>query len=161
MKSIRIFLLVLIIIGLGLLATTHFWVPSVVNAIIGHEGVSQVVPVSTTTTPTSVSSKPHPTIKPKPSITSGIDITATIGPVCPVAHSPELPECADKPYEATLVLASTIIGRNGGVLIKTDAQGHYSQDLEPGTYTVRAQSTKTPPTLSRTVLHLSFDSGIR
>lgn len=37
MKFIRIFLLVLIIIGLGLLATQKFWVPKLVEFLLAHE----------------------------------------------------------------------------------------------------------------------------
>ena len=37
MKFIRIFLLVLIIIGIGLLFTQKTWVPKVVNYILEHE----------------------------------------------------------------------------------------------------------------------------
>lgn len=169
MKAVRIFLLILIILGLGLLATTRYWVPNVVRLIVAHDTAPLVVPVSTTTKPIIMPPKPYPA--PAPSTHSGIDITVTIGPTCPVAHSPELPECADKPYETTLILASTITGKNGGVVIRTDVNGRYSQDLGPGTYTIRAQSSNTPPTLaptsfevkenSRTVLHLMFDSGIR
>lgn len=37
MKFIRIFLLVLIIIGIGLLATQKFWVPKLVDKIIEYQ----------------------------------------------------------------------------------------------------------------------------
>ncbi len=42
MKTIRIFLLILIIIGLVLLFTQSLWVPNLVNQILAWEGVSQV-----------------------------------------------------------------------------------------------------------------------
>jgi len=172
MKALRLFLLALILIGIGLLATTHYWVPNVVGTILKGETYPVATSVVSTTTKAVITPSPsHTTPKPVPTVESGIDITATIGPTCPVQHMPEVPECADKPYQTTLVLASTIIGRNGGVLIKTDAAGHYSQDLGPGTYTIRAQSNDTPPTLNpvtfevkdnaRTTLNLEFDSGIR
>jgi hypothetical protein len=41
MKFIRIFLLVLIVIGLVLLATQKWWVPKVVNMILAHEDLAQ------------------------------------------------------------------------------------------------------------------------
>ena len=37
MKTVRIFLLILILIGLGLIATYHVWVPKIVGAILTHE----------------------------------------------------------------------------------------------------------------------------
>ncbi len=39
MKTIRIILLVLIIIGIGLLSTQNYWVPKLVNKILVSEGV--------------------------------------------------------------------------------------------------------------------------
>lgn len=39
MKTTRIILLILIIIGLGLLATEKIWVPKLVNRILEHEGI--------------------------------------------------------------------------------------------------------------------------
>ena len=43
MKTIRVILLVLIIIGLAALATQTFWVPKLVNYIISSEGVPVVI----------------------------------------------------------------------------------------------------------------------
>lgn len=170
MKAIRIFLLVLIFIGLALIATQALWVPRVVAAIIAHDPSPVIVPTATSTPPTQPVTKPEPKPAPVPA-SGGVDMTATIGPTCPVVQNPPSGSCADKPYETTLVLASTITGKNGGVLIHTDAQGHFFEDLVPGTYIVRAQSTAALPRLTpvtfdvtankRTVLQLQFDSGIR
>jgi len=41
MKTIRIFLLVLIVIGIALLATYKAWVPKLVGVILSHEDVQQ------------------------------------------------------------------------------------------------------------------------
>lgn len=174
-KAIRIFLLVLIVLGLGLLVTQAYWVGPLVNNIVAHDAPSVAAPVSTTTSTSGTHGTPAPKPTPKPvpapAGTSGVDGTVTIGPTCPVQQDPPDPACADKPYETTLVLASTIIGKNGGVLIKSDAQGHFSSDLGPGTYTIRAQSSAMLPRLSpitftveankRTKLNVQFDSGIR
>ncbi len=46
MKFIRIFLLILIIIGLVALATQKIWVPKLVNRIIASENISVVVPIT-------------------------------------------------------------------------------------------------------------------
>lgn len=167
MKAIRVILLILIVLGLGLLVTQAYWVTPLVNEILSHESAPVVVPP---VNPVSTSPVSH-TIPPVKAITSGVDITATIGPTCPVMKNPPDPACADKPYQTTLVLASTIIGKNGGILVQTDAQGHFSENLGPGTYTIRAQSDATLPRLTpvtftvepskRTGLNLQFDSGIR
>lgn len=45
LKFIRIFLLVLIIIGIGLLSTQKFWVSNLVEWIIAKEGVSMPAPI--------------------------------------------------------------------------------------------------------------------
>ncbi len=45
MKALRIFLLILIIIGIGLLLTQKLWVPKLVNKIISGEVAPVVVPV--------------------------------------------------------------------------------------------------------------------
>ncbi len=175
-KAIRIFLLVLIILGLGLLVTQAYWVMPLVNQILSHEPQPVLVPAAMSTPVTKVLATPIPNPGTKPpapvsSTESGVDITATIGPTCPVQKDPPDPTCADRPYEATLVLATTIIGKNGGVLVKTDANGHFSENLEPGTYTIRAQSDAALPRLEpvtftveahkRTAVHVQFDSGIR
>lgn len=47
MKFIRIFLLVLIIIGIGLLITQKIWVPKLVDRIILSEGPHVVIPAAT------------------------------------------------------------------------------------------------------------------
>ncbi|MDB5265974.1 MAG: hypothetical protein JWM39_687 [Parcubacteria group bacterium] len=177
MKIIRIILLILIIIGLGLLATQRYWVSPLVNKILSYEKMPVVVsptpapthlpaPTGTATVPVS-----HPPTPPVNQASSSVAITATIGPTCPVMKDPPDPACADKPYETTLVLASTIIGRNGGVLVKTDAQGYFSESISPGIYTIRAQSDAALPRLTpvtftvepnkQTSVHLQFDSGIR
>jgi hypothetical protein len=179
MKALRIILLVLIVIGLGLLVSQRLWMPALTATLTKNDAPYQIAEpqsktlvTTTTTTTTTTSTQPTPKPVPQPTPTdSGVDITATIGPTCPVQQYPNTQQCADKPYQTTLVLASTQIGKNGGVLIKTDAQGHFSENLGPGTYTVRAQSSDPLPRLTpkeftivahqRTAVSLMFDSGIR
>ncbi|MDB5237591.1 MAG: hypothetical protein JWL88_693 [Parcubacteria group bacterium] len=172
-RAVRIILLALIVLGLGLIAMQAYWLTPVVNQILAHEPQPVIVPVAAiaTSTATKPVTHPHPAPVPAPVSTSGVDGTVTIGPTCPVVQNPPADACADKPYETTLVLATTIIGRNGGVLIRSDAQGHFSQDLGPGTYTIRAQSDAVMPRLApitftveankRTSVNVQFDSGIR
>jgi hypothetical protein len=101
---------------------------------------------------------------------SSVEGDVVIGPTCPVERIPPDPSCDPKPYPTTLILSSTQKGKNGGVLLKTDAQGHFSTNLAPGVYTIKAQSETLPrlDTITFTLaphqhlsLLLSFDSGIR
>jgi cytoskeletal protein RodZ len=135
--------------------------------------------VASTSTPSSATSEPvskpesKPTTKPtpQPASTSGIEGTVTIGPTCPVQKYPPDAACADKPYATTLVIASTVVGRNGGVLVQTNAQGHFSKAVPAGTYTIRSTSSGMLPRLSpmtvevrdgaMTKVQVQFDSGIR
>ena len=171
--------MILIVIGLGLLASQKIWVPKLVNRILENDGLNSSAYVATSTASqtsaatTSPKLPPTPTPKPipRPVVKGGVDGVVTIGPTCPVERVPADPQCADKPYETTLILASTIIGRNGGVLIHTDAEGRFSDDLVPGIYTIRAQDGAVMPRLTpvtfqiksneRLHLDLKFDSGIR
>jgi hypothetical protein len=58
-RTIRIFLLVLISIGIGLLATQNLWVPNVVRAILAHETQPLVVsPTEPLTTASSTTASP-------------------------------------------------------------------------------------------------------
>ncbi len=163
MKAIRIFLFVLIVIGVTLLCTQRFWVPKLVNYIFERQGTSFEPVESTISTST-------PVARPG-KVDTGVEGIVTIGPTCPVMRIPPDPQCADKPYPTTLIIASTIIGKNGGVLVKTDSKGYFSKELEPGTYTIKAESNSQLPRLAPVTftvlahklvsLNLQFDSGIR
>lgn len=95
----------------------------------------------------------------------------TIGPTCPVVRYPDDGTCANQPYQTTLIIVSTLPGRGGGILVKTDSKGYFSKELTPGTYTINAQAEGKLPRLSpetftvvldkRVSLNLVFDSGIR
>lgn len=181
MKNIHLLLILGVVLGAGLLLARgkEVW-PFAKTATTTSPAVytaSNTATSSTSATSTSTPiSKPAPhsvpkTVPPALKTNSGITGSVTIGPTCPVERIPPEPSCADKPYQTTLVIASTIIGRNGGVLVQTDAKGHFTKELLPGTYTIRAASERTPPTLAPvtvtvkegawTNVDLSFDSGIR
>ena len=99
---------------------------------------------------------------------NGIEGTVLIGPVCPVER-PNDPNCADKPYQASLKLlnpAGTEVGR-----FITDKDGTFRVGLEPGRYTIESVKAGVLPSFApQTVdvtagsyakLILLFDSGIR
>jgi hypothetical protein len=120
---------------------------------------------ATSPTPVSPSSGSH-----DEEVSGGVMGVVTIGPTCPVMRNPPEPECADKPYETSLVISSSITGKTVAT-VRTDADGRYSQELPKGTYVIKAASDVMPPRLQPatfvvdddivTVLNLSFDSGIR
>ena len=163
MKTIRIILFVLIIIGVGLLFSQNLWVPKVVNYFIQKESASfvPVTPIISTSTPVVREGK----------VDTGVEGIATIGPTCPVERIPPDSQCADKPYKTTLVLMSTLPGRGTGIMIFTGADGYFSKELTPGTYTISAPQNgivrgPEPVTFEVTLhkrvsLNLHFDSGIR
>ncbi|MDB5254172.1 MAG: hypothetical protein JWL80_238 [Parcubacteria group bacterium] len=166
MRSLQVFLLGLIIAGVGMLIARDMWVPKLVDRILADES-SEWVPIVATTS-ASVKSSPPPR---EGKLVTGVEGIVTIGPTCPVVKIPDDGTCADKPYQTTLVLITNIVGRNGGILIKTDKNGYFSRTLSPGNYTIRAQENGMLPRLEpvtfdvkenqRVSLNLTFDSGIR
>jgi len=100
---------------------------------------------------------------------SGIKGTVTIGPTCPVERVPRDPNCADKPYQASL----RIKNQGGKVVIesKTNEDGSFEFSLPPGQYTIESATTSVMPSLSPvsitiapgaySQINLQFDSGIR
>jgi len=154
LRAVQIFLLILIIAGVGLLLTQKIWVPKLVAYILKGE-VLQAEDMIPETRPGKID--------------TGVEGIVTIGPLCPVMR--ENVPCPDKPFETALVISSNLPGKGGGIVVRTDKGGYFSQELVPGTYTVRAQSEVRMPSLApvsfevksgqRTALNLQFDSGIR
>jgi hypothetical protein len=72
MKAIRIFLLILIIIGIGLIVTQSVWVPKVVAMILSQQGIVSpvVLPSGTSTNPTQITKVTHPVAPTNPTATS-------------------------------------------------------------------------------------------
>jgi len=161
-RTIQIILLILIIIGVGLLATEKLWVPKLVNYMLKDDPNIPLEKIDFTNT--------IPVARPG-KIDSGVEGIVTIGPTCPVQRIPDDGTCADKPYKTTLVLASKLPGRGTGIMIKTDDKGYFSATLAPGSYTISAPLGNALPRFNpvsfevlphkRVSLNLQFDSGIR
>ena len=101
---------------------------------------------------------------------SGIEGTATAGPVCPVENVPPDPACAPRPVAGVAI----VIRAAGGAevaRVQTAADGTYHVDLTPGLYDVEPQPAAgvlgTAPAQRVTVgagvltLDLAYDTGIR
>lgn len=103
---------------------------------------------------------------------SGIVGVVMMGPNCPVIQNPPVPECADRPYAASLEVTSP----DGREIVKTFSSlsdGKFAVALPPGQYALRSHSGASPfPTCSSnglivvaagsfTDVGVSCDTGIR
>src|SRR5574341_1713070 len=104
-------------------------------------------------------------------VSSGIKGNVVQGPVCPVETDPPQPECAPRPYAATIQVWDA--GRTTMLTEFTaDEQGRFKVQLEPGDYSVEPQGEglfpQPPRPFSVTVLanefvqlEIEYDTGIR
>jgi len=176
-KALQIILLSLIIIGIGLLLSQKLWVSKLVEYILKRDADYSYVPINPTLGTSTSPTYKNPVVKIPDPVNLPIIQRGTvsgfvkIGPTCPVVRFPEDPNCADKPYQTTLVIKSSVPGKGGGVLVSSDANGHFSTRLIPGTYIISSQNEAVMPRLAPvtfevkavkvTVLNIAFDSGIR
>jgi cytoskeletal protein RodZ len=178
MKFIRIFLLVLIIVGIGLLVTQGSWVPPFVNWILAQETGSQAQvtqkAIHATSTPsatsTSVVKTKPPAPTPSPQGTGTLIGSVTLSPTCPVERISPDPQCAPKPYVTTVKVL-----RSGSTTVlataTTQADGSFTFTLAPGSYVIQATGAAVAPTCSpittqitkgaSTTVSISCDTGIR
>jgi hypothetical protein len=173
MKFIRIFLLVLIVIGIGLLVTQSFWVPPFVNWILAKENKVQAVqPVSTSgiihaTTTSGVNKEPS---SPVPQETGTLFGSVTLSPTCPVERIPPDPQCSPKPY-VTGVKVLYSGGMKIAVTGETESDGSFKFSLAPGMYVVEVAGGTVYPRCSpvnaqvmkgtSTTVAVICDTGIR
>ena len=175
MKFIRIFLLVLIVIGIGLLVTQNSWVPPFVNWILAKENKIQAIqPVLTNhttqaTTTSSISKEPPPP-PPVPQETGTLLGSVTLSPTCPVERIPPDPQCSPKPY-VTGVKVLYSGGTKIAVTGETESDGSFKFSLAPGMYVVEVAGGTVYPRCSpvntqvmkgtSTTIVISCDTGIR
>ena len=102
-------------------------------------------------------------------LTSGIEVQAYVGPMCPVVQIGT--DCPDQPYQATI----TILHANGKEYLQfeTKGDGTYSINIPPGDYILRPESpigsplphageqnfTVLPDEITK--ITVTYDSGIR
>ncbi len=114
--------------------------------------------------------KPTPPPSPDKTLTSGITGSILIGPTCPVQRNPPDPNCADRPYQAT-VIVKTADGQKELTRFTSDANGKFKVSLSPGAYLLvpissnvypRGESQAVMVAANKfTEITISFDSGIR
>lgn len=101
--------------------------------------------------------------------TSGITGQVMIGPTCggPISLN-NATKCADKPYQATI----TVLDQAGKTVMQftTDADGRFRVPLQPGTYTLKPNSSVMPRAAEQIVqvvsgqylmVTIKYDSGMR
>jgi hypothetical protein len=146
MKAFRIFLLVLIIIGLALIFTENIWVPRLVAMIVANDAASASALKE-----------------------GGIRGTVALSPTCPVERMPPDPQCAPKPYQTDIEISSAT-----GRLIRTiqnTSDGSFLIALPIGDYVISAAGGNPYPRCSSAAvtvsdgetasITLSCDTGIR
>ncbi len=101
---------------------------------------------------------------------SGVSGTVTLSPTCPVERMPPDPGCAPKGYATSVNImksgSSTIIKK-----VNSNANGEFSAELAPGSYTLQAQGGVRLPSCGEvsvvvktnqyTKTEISCDTGIR
>ncbi len=102
-------------------------------------------------------------------IDSGIKGKVTIGPTCPVEMNPPDPNCAPKPYAASLVAIKRITAEKKA--FKASEDGTFNLKLSPGDYSIRNADPAILPRMEDqeitvyahkyTEIDIEFDSGIR
>lgn len=140
--------------------------PVVGTALPGESGALPVPPPVSTTAPEAIHT-PSPTTELIQTGSSGVHLSATIGPTCP---GPERPgQVCTQPYEGLFVVTDG----NGAEVARatTDSNGQVTIDLPPGTYTIvpkvegrwpsGAPAAVIVPAGQYVEVHIELDSGIR
>lgn len=101
---------------------------------------------------------------------SGIAGNVLLGPTCPVMRVPPDPQCADKPYQTALVVAtsdrSTVVKE-----FSSDASGNFRVTIPPGEYNIKSAANGLPRCANNATIKVtagqftnatvSCDTGIR
>jgi hypothetical protein len=115
---------------------------------------------------------PSPPVRHVAIPSSGIRGLVFIGPVCPVERIPPDPDCAPRPYVATIWFRSAASNRIVRT-VRSASTGRFSAALVPGQYVVEprpGQGIARPVRPRRTVrvyphrftaIRIDYDSGIR
>jgi hypothetical protein len=160
----------------ALLRTALFLVFTVVVAVACTAAGATMAPSPSTGSSPASSATPGPSSIPTPpgSPPAGkvrLDVSLISGPVCPVEQNPPDPNCAPRPVAGATIVVRDASGAQVAQLT-SDATGHATVDLTPGSYVVEAKpygglmGTPEPVTVQLTdaasgKVTLSYDTGIR
>ena len=102
---------------------------------------------------------------------SGIRGTVMLGPTCPVMRDPPDPQCADRPYQTTVVAYRVSDPGYAVETMQSSADGTFEMSLPPSEYVIKAGGEKMLPRCAPasvtvgpdayTSVTISCDSGIR
>lgn len=102
---------------------------------------------------------------------SGIYGKVTLGPVCPLERDPPDPQCADRAYQAEILVTDTSINHKNITTFKSGQDGTFKIDLPAGQYILwNAAGYQLPAfgpqevivkSKAYTEINIQFDSGIR
>jgi hypothetical protein len=92
--------------------------------------------LSSTSTSTSVSKSTSTPILP---VQGKIKGKVILGPTCPVERIPPDPQCAPRPYQATIFIYKTTDTAKPYKTLSTTASGTFMAALDPGTYILNVQ----------------------
>lgn len=101
---------------------------------------------------------------------SGIRGTVLLGPTCPVQRIPPDPNCADKPYQTTILIFRASDPAKAMMSVDSGADGKFSASLPPDAYTLVAGKAMFPrcdhpqvtiPPHAFIAADISCDTGIR
>jgi hypothetical protein len=140
--------------------------PTVGTALPGASGSLSVPPLAVTVAPEAAPTS-APTTELIPTGSSGMRLTATIGPTCPGPQHPG--QVCTQPYQGLFVVTNTAGAEVARVT--TDQNGQALIDLPPGEYTIApeiegelpsgAPETVTVPADQYVAVSIDLDSGMR
>jgi hypothetical protein len=160
-------------VGAFLVSVSVGWGDCPAGCINGHRWVYAVQPDGSVVLQSEEGDVVPPEVWPAPGGDgrTGLMITATAGPVCPVETIPPDPACAPRVVSGAVVIIRDVAGAEVAT-VTLDAAGGAFVELPPGGYEIEAQPVEglmgTAGPVSATVLdgigtpvELGYDTGIR
>ena len=95
---------------------------------------------------------------PVASVKGVVSGSVMLGPTCPVERNPPDPDCAPRPYQTTIDIQPANPSAPS-ITVPTDASGTFSVSLDPGTYTLHAESQNNSSLPRCTDAQVNVDAG--
>lgn len=136
MRNFLVLSFLLIVVFSGIFVFGYFLVQPVANAPVACTMEAKLCPDGTYVGRTG----PKCEFAECPVLNSGITGVAMLGPFCPVERIPPGQNCADRPYQTSLVAASAV-NPQLAVPFESGADGKFSVTLAPGDYMITSANT--------------------